>query len=186
MRELAREFGLAVADKADSQDICFVPTGHYSEMIARLMPDAAEPGEIVHVDGRVLGKHEGILHYTIGQRRGLGVAAGEPLYVVGLDAKRQRVVVGPREALATPFVRLRDFNWIGPGRLDDAPPEGLKVGARVRSTRPPAPAVLFPDGHVAFATPELGVSPGQACVLYDSPDPARPRARRRLHRGAGR
>jgi tRNA-uridine 2-sulfurtransferase len=171
VRALAREFGLTVADKADSQDICFVPAGHYSAMIERLMPGAAEPGEIVHVDGRVLGKHHGVLHYTIGQRRGLGVAMGEPLYVVALDSARKRVVVGPREALATPFVSLRDFNWIGPGRLEDSPHKGLKVGARVRSTRPPAPAVLFSDGHVAFAEPESGVSPGQACVLYDSSDP---------------
>jgi len=171
VRALARAYGLAVADKADSQDICFVPTGHYSAMIERLMPGAAEPGDIVHVDGRVLGRHDGILHYTIGQRRGLGVAAGEPLYVVALDARRGRVVVGPREALATPFVQLRDFNWIGPGRLEDIAHKGLKVGARVRSTRPPAPAHLFADGHVAFVEPECGVSPGQACVLYDSTDP---------------
>jgi tRNA-specific 2-thiouridylase len=171
VRALAREFGLSVADKADSQDICFVPTGHYSQMIERLLPGAAEPGDIVHVDGRVLGPHDGILHYTIGQRRGLGVAAGEPLYVVALDAPRRRVVVGPREALATPFVQLRDFNWIGPGRLQDIPHKGVKVGARVRSTRPPSPAVLFADGHVAFAAPESGVSPGQACVLYDTTDP---------------
>jgi tRNA-specific 2-thiouridylase len=171
VRALAREYGLAISEKPDSQDICFVPTGHYSAMIERLMPGAAEPGEIVHVDGRVLGRHEGILHYTIGQRRGLGVAAGEPLYVVALDAKRGRVVVGPREALATPFAQLRDFNWIGPGELDEIPHKGLKVGARVRSTRPPAPAVLFADGHVTFAEPESGVSPGQACVLYDSTDP---------------
>jgi tRNA-specific 2-thiouridylase len=171
VRELAREFGLAIAEKADSQDICFVPTGHYSAMIERLMPGAAEPGDIVHIDGRVLGRHEGILHYTIGQRRGLGVAAGEPLYVVSLDAARAHVVVGPREALATPFAQLRDLNWIGPGRLDEIPHKGLKVGARVRSTRPPAPAVLFADGHVAFAEPESGVSPGQACVVYDSTEP---------------
>jgi tRNA-specific 2-thiouridylase len=135
------------------------------------MPGAAEPGEIVHVDGRKLGRHHGILHYTIGQRRGLGIAAGEPLYVVALDAARARVIVGPREALATPFVLLRDFNWIGPGQLADVPHKGLKVGARVRSTRPPAPAHLFADGHVAFVEPESGVSPGQACVLYDSTDP---------------
>jgi tRNA-uridine 2-sulfurtransferase len=170
VRSLAREFGLEVADKADSQDICFVPTGHYSAMIERLMPNSAAPGDIVHVDGRVLGRHSGILHYTIGQRRGLGVAAGEPLYVVALDAPRARVVVGPREALATPFVQLREFNWIGPGGLADVPDKGLKVGARVRSTRPPAPAYLFADGHVAFDEPECGVSPGQACVLYDSTD----------------
>ena len=132
VRALAREFGLGVADKADSQDICFVPTGHYSEMIERLMPGAAEPGDIVHVDGRVLGRHDGILHYTIGQRRGLGVAAGEPLYVVALDAARARVIVGPREALATPFVQLRDFNWIGPGRLEDIAAQGAE-GRRARA-----------------------------------------------------
>ena len=171
VRALAREFGLQVADKADSQDICFVPTGHYSAMIERMMPGSAEPGDIVHVNGRKLGRHDGILHYTIGQRRGLGVAAGEPLYVVALDAAKARVVVGPREALATPFVRLRDFNWIGPGRIEDIALKGMKVGARVRSTRPPAPAQLFADGHVAFAEPECGVSPGQACVLYESTDP---------------
>ena len=167
-RALAREFGLDVADKADSQDICFVPTGHYSQMIERLMPGASEPGDIVHIDGRVLGRHSGILHYTIGQRRGLGIAAAEPLYVVALDAARARVVVGPREALATPRVKLRDFNWIGPGSLESLPAEGLAVAARVRSTRQPAPALLFPDAHVEFDDPELGVSPGQACVLYDS------------------
>ena len=171
VRALAREFGLAVADKADSQDICFVPAGHYSAMIERLMPGAAAPGEVVHVDGRVLGTHDGVLHYTIGQRRGLGIAHGEPLYVVALDAARRRVVVGPRRALATPFVQLRDFNWIGPGHVEEIARKGLKVGARVRSTRPPAPAVLFADGQVAFDEPESGVSPGQACVLYDSVAP---------------
>jgi len=171
VRALAREAGLVVAEKADSQDICFVPTGRYSATIERLMPGSATPGDIVHIDGRVLGRHAGILHYTIGQRRGIGVAAGEPLYVVSLDAANARVVVGPREALATPFVRLRDFNWIGPGRLADVGPEGLAVAARVRSTRPPAPAHLYADGHVAFAEPESGVSPGQACVIYDSEDP---------------
>jgi tRNA-specific 2-thiouridylase len=171
VRALAREFGLVVAEKADSQDICFVPTGRYSATIERLMPGSATPGDIVHVDGRVLGRHAGILHYTIGQRRGIGVAAGEPLYVVALDAANARVMVGPREALSTPFVRLRDFNWIGPGRLADIGPDGLAVAARVRSTRPPAPAYLYADGHVAFAEPESGVSPGQACVIYESEDP---------------
>jgi len=170
VRALAREFALTVADKADSQDICFVPTGHYSQMIERLLPGASEPGDIVHADGRVLGRHSGILHYTIGQRRGLGIAASEPLYVVALDAAAARVIVGPREALATPLVQLRDFNWIGPRRLEDIAAEGMPVAARVRSTRPPTPAVLFADGHVAFQEPESGVSPGQACVIYDSVD----------------
>jgi tRNA-specific 2-thiouridylase len=168
VRELAREFGLDVADKADSQDICFVPAGHYSQMIERLLPGSAEPGDIVHIDGRVVGRHAGILHYTIGQRRGLGIATGEPLYVVALDAAGARVIVGPRRALETPRVRLRDFNWIGPGRLADAPADGLEVAARVRSTRPPTAARLFANGEVAFFEPESGVSPGQACVIYDS------------------
>jgi tRNA-specific 2-thiouridylase len=171
VRALAREFSLDVADKADSQDICFVPTGHYTDIIERLMPGASEPGDIVHVDGRVLGRHAGILHYTIGQRRGLGVAAGEPLYVVALDAAKARVVVGPREALATPRVKLRDFNWIGPGELARLPAEGLRVAARVRSTRPPAAARLYRDGSVSFDEPESGVSPGQACVIYESTCP---------------
>ena len=168
VRALAREFSLEVADKADSQDICFVPSGHYSEMIERLLPGSAEPGEIVHIDGRVLGRHSGILHYTIGQRRGLGVPAAEPLYVVALDAATARVIVGPRQALATPRVNLRDFNWIGSGRVADLPSSGLPVAARVRSTRPPTPALLFAGGAVAFLEPESGVSPGQACVIYDS------------------
>jgi tRNA-specific 2-thiouridylase len=171
VRALAHELGLTVADKADSQDICFVPAGHYSEMIERLLPGAAEAGDIVHVDGRVLGRHAGILHYTVGQRRGLGVAAAEPLYVVSLDARTARVVVGPREALATPRIRLRDVNWIGEGRLKDIPAAGLPIAARVRSTRPPRPATLLPGGEVELDEPESGVSPGQACVFYASCDP---------------
>ena len=171
VRALAHELGLTVADKADSQDICFVPAGHYSQMIERLLPGAAEAGDIVHIDGRVLGRHAGILHYTIGQRRGLGVAAAEPLYVVSLDARAARVIVGPREALATPRIRLRDVNWIGEGRLADIPARGLPIAARVRSTRAPAPATLLPGGEVEFDEPESGVSPGQACVFYASCEP---------------
>jgi tRNA-specific 2-thiouridylase len=171
VRALAHEFSLDVADKADSQDICFVPSGHYSEMIERLLPGSSEPGDILHIDGRVLGRHAGILHYTIGQRRGLGIASGEPLYVVALDAGLAHVIVGPRQALETARVKLRDFNWIGPGRLGDLPAGGLGIAARVRSTRPPAPARLFADAHVAFDEPESGVSPGQACVIYDSCEP---------------
>lgn len=166
VRALAHEFGLPVADKADSQDICFVPEGHYTQTIERLMPHAAEAGEIVHIDGRVLGRHDGILHYTIGQRRGLGVAAGDPLYVVALKAAERRVIVGPRSALDTVSVRLRDVNWIGDGEIADLPEDGLAVAARVRSTRPPVPARLFANGRVVFCEPESGVSPGQACVLY--------------------
>lgn len=170
-RELAREFGLSVADKHDSQDICFVPRGKYSEVIERLKPGAAEAGDIVHLDGRVLGRHEGIIHYTIGQRRGIGIATGEPLFVVHLDAERSRVIVGPREALAAHTIRLRNVNWIGGGELAEIPADGLEVYAKVRSTRPPKPAILRngPDGvSVELNDGEIGVAPGQACVLFDS------------------
>ncbi|ATQ67645.1 MULTISPECIES: tRNA 2-thiouridine(34) synthase MnmA [Methylosinus] len=177
VRELARRFDLDVAEKPDSQDICFVPSGHYSDIVERLSPGAAVPGEIVHVDGRVLGRHAGVIHYTIGQRRGLGLGAAvagrasDPLYVVRLDAARARVIVGPREALETRSVRLRDVNWIGEGELADLPEGGLEIEARVRSTRPPTPARLLPlaggGAQVLFETGEFGVSPGQACVFYD-------------------
>jgi tRNA-specific 2-thiouridylase len=171
VRELAREYGLVVAKKADSQDICFVPSGHYTDMIERLMPGASVPGEIIHVSGRVVGQHNGVVHYTIGQRRGIGVAAAEALYVVALDAANARVVVGPRSALAVVRLRLRDVNWIGKGEFADLPGDGLTIAARVRSTRPPAPALLRPSGEIEFVQPESGVSPGQACVFYESVDP---------------
>lgn len=171
VRELAAEMGLTVAQKQDSQDICFVPQGKYSDIIAKLRPEAASPGEIVHLDGRVLGRHDGILHYTIGQRRGIGVATGDPLYVVHIDAAHARVVVGPREALETRKVVLRDMNWLGDVPLEALPAFGLELFARVRSTRRPAPAVLrWTDGHaeVELAAGEQGVAAGQACVLYDA------------------
>ncbi|MQT12080.1 tRNA 2-thiouridine(34) synthase MnmA [Segnochrobactrum spirostomi] len=172
-RRLARERGLVVAEKADSQDICFVPTGRYADVIERLRPGFVEAGDIVHVDGRVLGRHQGIVHYTIGQRRGLGIALGEPLFVVGLDPATQRVIVGPREALETRRVVLRDVNWIGDGSLTEAATAHREVWARVRSTREPSPAYLHvTDGQVMvdLASGERGVAPGQACVLYDGPD----------------
>jgi tRNA-uridine 2-sulfurtransferase len=171
VRELARDFGLVIAEKADSQDICFVPSGHYTDMIERLMPGASVPGEIVHVDGRALGRHKGVVHYTIGQRRGIGVAAAEVLYVVALDATNARVVVGPRSSLAVARLRLRDVNWIGEGEITDLPAGGVPIAARVRSSRQPAPALLSAEGEVEFAQSECGVSPGQACVFYDSIDP---------------
>ena len=171
VRELARRHGLAIAEKPDSQDICFVPSGKYGAMIERLAPDAAKSGEIVHIDGRVLGRHAGIIHYTIGQRRGLGVAAADPLYVTSLDAANARVVVGPREALETRRIVLRDVNWIGEGELADLPTSGLDIAARVRSSRQPNPARLFGSGEVELLAPEIGVSPGQACVFYESSDP---------------
>ncbi|MEJ0097387.1 MAG: tRNA 2-thiouridine(34) synthase MnmA [Bauldia sp.] len=173
-RAAAREFGLAVADKHDSQDICFVPNGKYTDVIGKLRPDAAAAGDIVHIDGRRLGRHEGIIHYTIGQRRGIGVAVGEPLYVVHLDPAGRRVIVGPREALATRRLHLRQVNWLGDGRLDELPAGGLDVYARVRSTRAPLPARLtIAAGAVAvdLGDGESGVAPGQACVLYESDGP---------------
>ena len=176
VRELAREFGLDVADKADSQDICFVPQGKYTDIIEKLRPDAANPGEIVHVDGRVLGQHRGIIHYTIGQRKGLGLtdasaSGGTPLFVVKLDPRAARVTVGPREALATRAVVLRDVNWIGPGEFGHWPAEGLEIAARLRSTRPPVAALLRSVNgltSVELLAPEDGISPGQACVFYES------------------
>jgi tRNA-specific 2-thiouridylase len=171
-RELARRFGLPVADKHDSQDICFVPTGRYTEVIERLRPGAAEPGEIVDTDGRVLGNHPGIIHFTVGQRRGIGIAAARPLYVVRLDAAARRVVVGPREALRTSRMRLREVNWLGEGSIDGALCAGWhEVFVKVRSTRPPQPAWLSRGAagiEVDLVEGEEGVSPGQACVFYDA------------------
>jgi len=171
-RELARRFGLAVADKHDSQDICFVPSGRYTDVIERLKPGAAEAGDIVDLDGKVLGHHAGIIHFTIGQRKGLGIATGAPLYVVRLDSERRRVVVGPRDALRTRRMLLRDVNWIGDGRLDAALADArMEVFVKVRSTRPPQPGWLGPAGighEVELIDGEHGVSPGQACVFYDA------------------
>ncbi|NML72706.1 tRNA 2-thiouridine(34) synthase MnmA [Rhizobium sp. S-51] len=172
VRVLAEEMGLVVAQKADSQDICFVPQGKYADIITKLRPDSALGGEIVHLDGRVLGTHEGILHYTIGQRKGLGVATGEPLYVVYLDARSRRVIVGPREALETHRVYLRDINWLGDASLDDMARDGFACFAKVRSTRPPAPAMLHADENGVYVDLEIGeagIAPGQACVLYSAP-----------------
>ena len=167
-RQLAEAFGLIVADKPDSQDICFVPEGRYVDIVEKIRPGASRPGEIVHVDGRALGRHEGVIRYTVGQRRGLGLAAGDPLYVVRLDAEQAQVVVGPREALAVNRIKLNDVNWLGA----DAIADGAPVRVKVRSTRPPVPAALSVDGDsvgVVLADGEEGVAPGQACVFY-SPD----------------
>ncbi|MEZ5822718.1 MAG: tRNA 2-thiouridine(34) synthase MnmA [Xanthobacteraceae bacterium] len=172
VRALARRFDLEVADKQDSQDICFVPTGRYTDIIGRLRPNAMEPGEIVDLAGRVLGRHQGIAHFTVGQRKGLGIASGSPLYVVRLDADDRRVVVGPREALRMDRIVLRDVNWIGDGALERVIGDGIEMFVRVRSTRPPQPAWLRAgrDGYeVELVAGEEGVSPGQACVFYDAP-----------------
>jgi len=177
VRRVAASLDLAVADKPDSQDICFVPEGRYTTVIDRLRPDVARAGDIVHLDGRVLGRHEGVTRYTVGQRRGLAIAVGEPLFVVRLDAESREVIVGPREALAAASLRLKEINWLGDQpSIEAAAAEGLPVLARVRSTRPPAPARLALDGAavaVVFDAPEEAVSPGQACVLYGADDTSR-------------
>ncbi len=171
-RDLARQYGLAIADKHDSQDICFVPTGHYADIIERLKPGAAEGGDIVDLDGKVLGSHAGIIHFTIGQRKGLGIAAAAPLYVVRLDAEQRRVVVGPRDALRTRSIVLRDVNWIGDTTIDKAlADDRLEVFVKVRSSRPPQAAWLRHGANgyeVELVDGEHGVSPGQACVFYDA------------------
>ncbi|MGY6547474.1 MAG: tRNA 2-thiouridine(34) synthase MnmA [Roseinatronobacter sp.] len=174
-RALAARHGLSVAEKPDSQDICFVPDGDYAKVIEKLRPGSAEPGEIVDLSGRVLGRHHGVIHYTIGQRRGLGLGGlAEPLYVVRLDPDAWRVIVGPKEALATRIVPVREINWLGDGAFADQPVHELEV--KLRSTRPPAPAFIRPisdtEAEVELLAPELGVSPGQACVFY-APDSTR-------------
>jgi len=171
-RAHARRFNLAVADKPDSQDICFVPDGQYAGVIEKLNPEAAEPGQIVHLDGRILGTHKGIIHYTIGQRRGLGIGGGavddgSPLYVIGLEPEAKRVVVGPQKALLVSDIYIKDLNWLtGP-----IPKTGLKISVKVRSTRPPVPASIKDLGngraHIRLAGAEAGVASGQACVVYD-------------------
>ena len=165
IRDYAALIGLQVADKPDSQDICFVPNGDYAGVIKRLRPDCSLPGEIRTMDGAVLGQHQGVLHYTVGQRRGLGVATGDPLYVVAIDADKREVIVGPREALARARIQLDDVNWLGDGGETVLP-----VRARIRSTGEPAAAELTLNDNgsaeIVLAEAEEGVSPGQACVFY--------------------
>ncbi|WP_298357472.1 tRNA 2-thiouridine(34) synthase MnmA [uncultured Litoreibacter sp.] len=169
-RALAAKYGLSVADKPDSQDICFVPNGNYASVIEKLRPDAADPGDIVDMDGNVLAQHAGVIHYTIGQRRGLGIGGLEtPLYVVKLDVDKKHVIVGPKEVLATRTVPVREINWLGDAPFDSQ--DEWHVNVRVRSTKPPMPAVIRPlsatEATVELLTPEEGVSPGQACVFYE-------------------
>lgn len=191
VRALAEALALPVARKPDSQDICFVPSGHYSDLVRRLRPEACRPGEIVHLDGRLLGQHDGIINYTIGQRRGLGIAATDPLYVVRLDPASRQVIVGPRAALHTRSIVLRTVNWLGQGELTDIGQEGIEVQVRVRSTQELRPARLYPhpaspsevpsDGadearpagaaRVELLGSDFGVSPGQACVFYENDGP---------------
>jgi tRNA-specific 2-thiouridylase len=164
-RAHARRFGLAVAEKADSQDICFVPSGDYADVVRKLRPEAEQAGEIVHIDGRVLGRHKGVVHFTVGQRHGLGLGGGAPLHVLRLDAGTRQVVVGPRAALAVSSFTVREFNWL------HTPAPSMRSAVKVRSMRPPVGATLHPlaDGRVRvdLDAPELGVAPGQACVAFD-------------------
>ena len=167
-RALARELALPVADKPDSQDICFVPQGSYVDIVTRLRPEAGEPGEIVDRDGRVLGRHDGIVNFTVGQRRGLGLGGGEPLYVLRIDAETRRVVVGPKSALGETRVRLREVNWLG---APLAAGQEIRVAARLRSTQLPVPATLSLDGSEGRAKlvldePAGAAAPGQAAALY--------------------
>lgn len=167
-RALADKYNLAVAAKPESQDICFVPNGNYAKVIERMRPGSAVPGDIVDLEGHILGQHTGIINYTIGQRRGLGIATGNPLYVVRIDPDRNRVIVGPTEALLVSKLTLREMNWIGDAPLGQ---NGTEVMVKVRSTQEPMAATVFgaPDGwaEVHLMEPEAGVSAGQACVMYD-------------------
>ncbi|WP_427454680.1 tRNA 2-thiouridine(34) synthase MnmA [Litorimonas sp. WD9-15] len=171
-REMAVEMGLNVAAKPDSQDICFVPTGKYTDVIEKIRPHAAQPGDIVHMDGRVLGRHRGVMYYTIGQRRGLGLGddtGTEPLFVVGIEADKGQVVVGPRSALERDTLWLEEINWLGEG-VFGAHLDGQAIRVKVRSTRPPTPAHLKLIGNemtVVLDEPDIGLSPGQACVFYE-------------------
>jgi len=173
-RAMAETLGLSVANKPDSQDICFVPDGKYADVIERLRPGASLPGEIVDLEGNVLGRHEGIIRYTIGQRRGLGIATGDPLFVVKLDAENSRVIVGARPALLTERIEIDEVNWLGDVPFAALPNEGVDVLAKVRSTRPPLPAKLIRTGDgtavIYLEGGEDGVAPGQACVLYSTVD----------------
>ena len=170
VRDMAREMGLEIAEKHDSQDICFVPQGKYADIIRKMHPEAVAGGDIVHLDGRLLGQHAGIVNYTIGQRKGLGIAAAEPLYVIKLDYKTRQVIVGPREALKTHTVRLRNVNWLGSTPLAQlSAGNGAPVEVKIRSTTGPQSAVIHSrdgDVFVTLVSGEYGVSPGQACVFY--------------------
>ncbi|MBC8268915.1 MAG: tRNA 2-thiouridine(34) synthase MnmA [Rhodospirillaceae bacterium] len=167
-RDLAHRYGLPVASKPDSQDICFVPEGKYQDVVRKLRPDALIEGDIVDLDGTVLGRHSGIINYTIGQRRGLDISAPEPLYVIALEPKTARVVVGPKEALKRCSLMIQGLNWLGVG---DMPPDGIQLRVKLRSTQPPLAATVRALGagraEVTLDDPQGAVAPGQACVFYD-------------------
>ena len=167
-RAIAARLELPVATKPDSQDICFVPNGDYASVVKSLIPGATEPGDIVDEYGVVLGRHRGTIHYTVGQRKGLGLGGGPIWYVLRLDPERRQVVVGPHSSLACTRIRLRDLNWLG-----DADWQSVRCEVKVRSTRPPQPAIVTCDPvtgvvNVSLESPEFGVAPGQACVIYQA------------------
>lgn len=169
VRELAHKMNLKVAEKQDSQDICFVPQGKYTNVIEMLKPNALKAGDIVNIEGQKIGDHKGIVNYTIGQRRGLGVALGKPLYVVHIDSQKALVVVGPFDVLQTYEITLRDVNWLGDECLDNFPVSGKDIFVKIRSTRAPSSAKLFYQKNhfiVKFDKGEISISPGQACVFY--------------------
>ncbi len=167
-RNLARKYNLPVASKRDSQDICFVQKGSYSDIVRKLRPEAVTEGDIVNLDGNVLGRHLGIINYTVGQRRGLGIAAKEPLYVIRLDPLTSQVVVGPKNALKRQCLTLKDINWLGAG---DFPENDFKLKVKLRSTQPPLSAIISQCGEgmakVVLKDSQGAVAPGQACVFYD-------------------
>ncbi|MBY4892352.1 tRNA 2-thiouridine(34) synthase MnmA [Rhodobacteraceae bacterium N5(2021)] len=184
-RALAAKYGLSVADKPDSQDICFVPNGNYAAVIEKLRPGAADPGDIVDVDGNVLAQHRGVIHYTIGQRRGLGIGGlADPLYVVKLDPDRRQVIVGPKDMLSTRTVPVREINWLGDAPFDSR--DAWELDVKIRSTRPPRAATIRPisatEAEVELIVAEEGVSPGQACVFY-APEGGRIFGGGWIHRG---
>ncbi|MBT6203027.1 MAG: tRNA 2-thiouridine(34) synthase MnmA [Rhodospirillaceae bacterium] len=167
VRDHARRLDLAVSDKPDSQDICFVPQGRYADVVAKLRPGAIEPGEIVDLDGKVLGSHEGVINFTVGQRKGIGIAAADPLFVVRLEPESRRVVIGPRSALMKTTMTIRDVNWLG---VSSMPREGVPCEVKLRSAQPQhgAHVTPLPDGRARVVLDEAAeaVAPGQACVMY--------------------
>ena len=170
-RRLAEKFSLRVSTKPDSQDICFVPNGSYADVIRKLRPDADKPGNILNLAGDVIGVHKGVINFTVGQRRGLGLGGGDPLYVVKIDAVNQAITVGPKEALTTRNIVVKEINWLGSNKFLNAPPKGWDIEVKVRSTKPAVPALVVPltqtKARVVLSCDESGISPGQACVFYE-------------------
>jgi tRNA-specific 2-thiouridylase len=170
-RELAKKYGLKIAEKPDSQDICFVPNGSYSDVIRKLRPESDLPGHIIDLEGKVIGKHKGIINYTVGQRRGLGIGGGNPLYVIKLDSKNKTVTVGSKNSLIKKLIKINNINWLGDQPFEKNPGLGWKVLVKVRSTQLPKKALVIPNSKtsavVELFDEEEGISPGQACVFYD-------------------